>query len=167
MEVGNADIKNGTKPPKDALRWDVFSKNSSGFNEEQVNEMNMGVPAWNCAACARDKVRADISLSFLAFIYESLKLYYIKNVAISNPIPWLLEMDPCCLEHEQLAILRTQVQCLLSSLFVVCKWINLASVGEFQFVTEHTTLPVTPWLLWVKMLWLNIVTQVCYVTNYA
>lgn len=58
---------------------------------------------------------------FLAPVYESLELYYIKDVEVSKPVPELLGMDPCCPEHEGLAILRLQIQCLSLSLFVVCK----------------------------------------------
>lgn len=58
-----------------------------------------------------------IWLSFLALVSKTLKFYCIKNVGVSKPISWPPENDPCCLEHGGLAILRTWIQCLLSSLF--------------------------------------------------
>lgn len=66
----------------------------------------------------------------LAFVSEALKSYCVKNVGFSKPISWPPESDPCCLQGEGLAILRTQVQCSLSSLFALWKWTNLTSVGK-------------------------------------
>lgn len=106
-----------------------------------------------------------IWLSFLALVSESLKLYYIKNVGISEPISWPPESDPCCLEHEGLAILRTQIQCLLSSLFALWKWINLTSVGNCSLWQSVVYVNCSAWL----MCYDTSVRRhhICCITNYA